>query len=93
MKDLAAITQKLLHNGVLDELVAAVLEDALKESFTCLEKLSNKDHIEKHHWQDYVYNLSFAHACIRVLRYFTSDKYYEEESKATRYSNLLGEKF
>lgn len=90
---LARVTKKLLDNGAMDEIAVAVLEEALETAFTDLDTLSEKHHFEAHHWQDYAYNLSFAHACIRVLRYFTVSDYCAEESKAIYFSNLMEDRF
>ncbi len=82
----AQIVEKIINNGVLDELVVASLENALDLAFEDLERLSNKKYLEAHHWQDYAENLQFAHSCIKVLRWFTCVMYDQEQVKANQYS-------
>lgn len=85
----AQIVEKIINNGVLDELVVASLENALDLAFEDLERLSNKKYLEAHHWQDYAENLQFAHSCIKVLRWFTCVMYDQEQVKANQYSLKL----
>lgn len=88
---LTNIVDKLINTGAMDELVLAVLEDALETSFEELERLSAKKYLEAHHWQDYADNLQFVHSCIKVLRYFSVDYYDAEQVKANEYSLKLEE--
>jgi hypothetical protein len=87
----AQIVEKIINNGVLDELVVASLENALDLAFEDLERLSNKKYLEAHHWQDYAENLQFAHSCIKVLRWFTCVMYDQEQVKANQYSLKIEE--
>ena len=86
---LAGIVNKLIDNGVLDEIVAAVLESALDDNLDELEALSDKPYLQAHHWQDYVDSLTAAKAMVRVLRYFTINDYLSEESQLNQYSTKL----
>lgn len=87
----AQIVEKIINNGVLDELVVASLENALDLAFEDLERLSNKKYLEAHHWQDYAENLQFAHSCIKVLRWFSCVMYDQEQVKANQYSLKIEE--
>ena len=87
----AQIVEKIINNGVLDELVVATLENALDLAFEDLERLSNKKYLEAHHWQDYAENLQFAHSCIKVLRWFTCVMYDQEQVRANQYSLKIEE--
>lgn len=87
----AQIVEKIINNGVLDELVVASLENALDLAFEDLERLSNKKYLEAHHWQDYAENLQFAHSCIKVLRWFTCVMYDQEQVRANQYSLKIEE--
>lgn len=87
----SSIVKRLIDNGTMDELVVAVLEDALDTNFQDLEKLSQRKYLEAHHWQDYADCITFAQACIKVLRYFTVDNYEAEQVKANQYSMKLVE--
>jgi hypothetical protein len=87
----AQIVEKIINNGVLDELVVASLENALDLAFEDLERLSNKKYLEAHHWQDYAENLQFAHSCIKVLRWFSCVMYDQEQVRANQYSLKIEE--
>jgi hypothetical protein len=86
---LGNIVKKLIHNGALDHLVAAVIEDSLGDCLESLEKLCQRKYLEAHHWQDYADALSAADAMIRVLQYFAGNLYIEEENKVHYYSQRL----
>lgn len=87
----SSIVKRLIDNGTMDELVAAVLEDALESNFQDLEKLTQRKYLEAHHWQDYADCITFSQACIKVLRYFTIDNYEAEQVKANHYAMKLME--
>jgi hypothetical protein len=84
------IVTKLIHNGAIDELVAAVIESSLESNLEELEKLSNKPYLQPHHWQDYADCLVSGRAFIATLRYFTVNDYLEEEFALNKYSEKLG---
>lgn len=88
---LTNIVDKLINTGAMDELVVAVLEDALESNFEELEKLTQRKYLEAHHWQDYADCITFSQACIKVLRYFTTDNYEAEQVLANRYSLKITE--
>jgi hypothetical protein len=86
---LTDMVRKLIHNGVIDELVAAALESSLQTNFDELEALSKRRYLEAHHWQDYADCLTFSRACIQVLRYFTVNDYLTESKTLKEYSVKL----
>lgn len=88
---LTSLVKSLIDNGTLDQIVIAVLEDALDSAFKDMERLCQRKYLEAHHWQDYADSLVFAHACIKVLRYFSIDDYEQEDSIAKGYSLRIEE--
>lgn len=90
-KIISSIVKRLIDNGTMDELVVAVLEDALESNFEELEKLTQRKYLEAHHWQDYADCITFVQGCLKVLRYFTVDNYEAEQVKANNYSLKLME--
>lgn len=88
---LTGIVKSLINNGTMDQIVIAVLEDALEAALMDLDRLSKKEYLQAHQWQDYADNLQFSHACIKVLRYFSLDGYESEQSRVDEFSLLLQE--
>jgi inorganic pyrophosphatase len=86
---LTGIVHKMIDNGVLDEIVAAVLESSLQDNLEDLEDLSKKQYLEAHHWQDYAECLSVGRALVRCLQYFTINNYEAETVKLNKYSLAL----
>lgn len=88
---LTSLVKSLIDNGTLDQIVIAVLEDALDSAFQEMGKICQRKYLEAHHWQDYADSLQFAHACIKVLRYFSLDGYEKEDQIAKEYSLCIEE--
>lgn len=88
---LTGIVKSLIDNGTMDQIVIAVLEDALDTALEDLDKLSKREYLQAHQWQDYADNLQFSHACIKVLRYFSLDGYESEQYRVDEFSLLLQE--
>jgi hypothetical protein len=88
---LTGIVKSLIDNGAMDQIVIAVLEDALETALEDLDKLSRKEYLQAHQWQDYADSLQFSHACIKVLRYFSLDGYESEQYRVDEFSLLLQE--
>jgi hypothetical protein len=88
---LTNLVKSMIDNGTLDQIVIAVLEDALDSAFKEMERVYQRKHLEAHHWQDYADSLLFSHACIKVLRYFSLDGYEKEDKIAKEYSLRIEE--
>ena len=92
MQMITRIAEKLYDKGSLDEVLVVLLETALEDNLRTLQELSKKDALKVHEFQDYVDALDFSEAIIKVLRYFTTDQYSEEEVEVLEYADkhMLG---
>jgi hypothetical protein len=92
MQMITRIAEKLYDKGALDEVLVVLLETALEDNLRTLQELSEKDALKVHEFQDYVDALDFSKAIIKVLRYFTTDQYSEEEAEVLEYADkyMLG---
>lgn len=88
---LTNLVKSMINNGTLDQIVVAVLEDSLDSAFEEMGKICQRKYLEAHHWQDYTDSLLYAHACIKVLRYFSLDSYEKEDKIAKEYSLRIEE--
>ena len=88
---LTKLVKSMIDNGTLDQIVIAVLEDSLDSAFQDMGRICQRKYLEAHHWQDYADSLQFAHACIKVLRYFSLDDYEKEGQIAKEYSLRIEE--
>jgi hypothetical protein len=87
MQMITRIAEKLYDKGALDEVLVVLLETALEDNLRTLQELSEKDALKVHEFQDYVDALDLSKAIIKVLRYFTTDQYSEEEVEVLEYAN------
>ena len=81
-KEEAAVTKivkSLINNGAMDEFLVATLEVALEDNLADLERLSKKKTLQVHEFADYAHNIEFSKAAIKVLQYFSTNFYQQEE--------------
>lgn len=88
---LTHLVKRLLDDGSVDTLVVAVLESSLEDALADLERLSDKKYLEAHHCQDFVEGLSFANACLKVLRWFSLNRYDSEQLAVNKYTMKIQE--
>lgn len=88
---LTHLVKRLIDDGSVDTLVVAVLESSLEDALADLERLGEKKYLEAHHWQDFVDILSFANACLKVLRWFSLNRYDSEQLAVNKYTMKIQE--
>ena len=82
----AKMVRTLISNGMLDELVVAAIEHAVDSCFYELEMLDHKPLLSTHQFQDYVDNIMFIRGAIRVLQYYTVNKYEALTTRVNKHS-------
>jgi hypothetical protein len=79
------IVKSLINNGAMDEFLVATLEAALEDNLADLERLSKKKTLQVHEFADYAHNIEFSKAAIKVLQYFSTNFYRQEEDLVLEY--------
>lgn len=84
--------EPFLHTDFGDEFLVAKLEDSMWFSFDWLEHHSQGP-LNDLVFQDFVDNIAYVRACIKVLQWFSINDYTEETVRANKYSLILEERF
>lgn len=88
------IMEPFLHTDFGDEFLIAKLECSMKVSFEWLEWQSQSPALmDDLVFQDFVDNIAYVRACIKVLQWFSINDYTEETVRANKYSLVLEERF
>lgn len=82
---LTSIVKSLIDNGTMDDLIVACLETEVESSFAYLDTISPNGG----RFQDYVENVAFIRAAIRVMQYYTMNKYEHLTVRVNQYSMKL----
>ena len=90
LKDLM---EPFLHTDFGDEFLIAKLEGSMQVSFVWLEWQSQQLPMDDLVFQDFVDNVAYVRACIKVLQWFSINDYTEEIVRANKYSLILEERF
>lgn len=90
LKDLM---EPFLHTDFGDEFLIAKLEGSMQVSFVWLEWQSQQLPMDDLVFQDFVDNVAYVRACIKVLQWFSIKDYTEEIVRANKYSLVLEERF
>lgn len=87
------LMEPLLHTDFGDEFLIAKLEGSMQVSFDWLEGQSQRLPMDDLVFQDFVDNVAYVRACIKVLQWFSINDYTEETVRANKYSLVLEERF
>lgn len=84
-KVLTSIVKRLIDNGTMDELILAALETDVEGAFAHLDTINPNGQM----FQDYVEVVSFIRAAIRVMQYYSTNKYEHLTVRVNQYSMKL----
>ena len=87
------LMEPFLHTDFGDEFLIAKLEGSMQFSFAWLEGQSQRLPVDDLVFQDFVDNVAYVRACIKVLQWFSINDYTEETVRANKYSLVLEERF
>jgi hypothetical protein len=87
------LMEPLLHTDFGDEFLIAKLEGSMEFSFNWLEWQSQQLPMNDLVFQDFVDNVAYVRACIKVLQWFSIRDYTEETIRANKYSLILEDRF
>jgi len=79
------LVRSLLDNGAMEGVLVAILEAALEDNLADLERLSKKKTLQVHEFADYAHSIEFSKAAIKVLQYFSTNFYRQEEDLVMMY--------
>lgn len=92
-KALNKLVDKATRYGLVDDLVAAELEYQIGSCFEDLiqirERAGAEGVLQSHHADDFIACVQFVKAALVVLRWYTTDKYKEEQKKVNEEEDWL----